>query len=489
MALSAPVYAVTVTAVNYGNQIATTNGLTYYYPTAPGSGTCANQQKTYSVDASRPAQVPINFSAGGVLGDQSKLLVFQISNTVPVTTISGTAAPVADHTVSIKAEVLTPGAANTALTLVPLNGGTYNSNVNELDYGTAAGGTVDSALVSFGILLRDIVAGDVAPGNVIDTTQPPTGGNGLCTALAAFSNDPAHTAAVFCAPNPGVVPNQITLNIGLVPANSNTPLTPAAANKDTTQTAPIQPITVVLADCPEGALAPPANPAFQVPTLNFGLTPGDQRIKVNNSTVLPQDITTQVVPVMGVVVFAAPKGTPLNTSAPIQNVNTSVGGGQYTVSGLVNDTTYCFTLGYINAAGFTTTDGAWTQAIASPATAQCAAPSQIDGFLNRSTCFIASAAYGEEWDPRLEILRQFRDQILDHCAAGRAFTDWYYSWSPSAAHWLIENPSYRTFVRVLLMPTVETARVALWVRSNMWVFGVMLLLGTAMAVTLRRRTI
>ena len=138
-----------------------------------------------------------------------------------------------------------------------------------------------------------------------------------------------------------------------------------------------------------------------------------------------------------------------------------------------------------------TTDANWDTSLIAPVTAACATPSQIDGFLNRSTCFIATAAYGEEWDPRLETLRQFRDQVLERIAIGRAFVEWYYSWSPTAAHWLLANPSYKAIVRMALLPLVEGARVSLWLRANMWIFGIALLLGTAGALAVgnrRRRT-
>ena len=478
-----PAYAVTVTAVNYGGVIATGSGVSYFFPTRPGHGTCAGQQPTVSIDSNRPAQAQLDYTrASGTLADPTTLLLFQIQNTVPVATIAGTTPP-NPNSISIRVEIISQtGTANTPVPLVPLTAGlSWNNGLaTDLDYGQA-----DNALIQFGVSLADIPAATVGPSQGLAL--------GYCSLLKGLSS-PVGDPLLFCAPSNGVPPVSIGLNIGLIPAQAGgLGLTTSPAGQTDSTLKVGQNISVVLADCPEGAnptpvVAPTTN--FNVLPFNFGVVPGDQRVKIANNAATPQDATTGVVPVTGVVIFGAPAGTPLNNSAPVQNVTTAVGGGVYTVSGLTNNTKYCFALGYVNAAGFVSTDTNWTSFIGPqpPASFQCATPAQIDGFLSRSTCFIASAAYGDEWDPRLEILRQFRDQILDHFAAGRMFTEWYYSWSPQAAHWLIENPSYKTFVRVLLMPTVEMARVSLWIRSNMWVFGVMLLLGTVMAATIRRRT-
>jgi hypothetical protein len=252
--------------------------------------------------------------------------------------------------------------------------------------------------------------------------------------------------------------------------------TPAPNGPDTIQ------ITTYLIDCPA------RSGGLTLPTLFFTLIPGDQRVKLANTSVPPADSINSV---NNVVVFATNQGT----QPTIQNTDPSQGGqqaviagagaGVYTISGLTNDQQYCFSLGYTNFAGYVTTDATWTNNIATaPLTSQqfCATPSQIDGFLNRSTCFVASAAYGYEWDERLEVLRQFRDQILERSSAGRAFTQWYYAWSPEAAHWLYRHQAYRGLVRFALAPAVEGARAALWLRANLWVLGVTLVLGTALMV-------
>jgi hypothetical protein len=74
----------------------------------------------------------------------------------------------------------------------------------------------------------------------------------------------------------------------------------------------------------------------------------------------------------------------------------------------------------------------------------------------RERCFIATAAYGTETAPQLDILRDFRDQVLLENAAGSSFVDAYYKLSPPVANFIAENDFVRTVVReVLIDPLVS----------------------------------
>ena len=75
----------------------------------------------------------------------------------------------------------------------------------------------------------------------------------------------------------------------------------------------------------------------------------------------------------------------------------------------------------------------------------------IQGFLQNSKCFIASAAFRSDSAP-LRLLRQFRGEFLEQFGAGRSFVHWYYAWSPGAAEWLISNPEFRFPVLLALIP-------------------------------------
>ena len=72
----------------------------------------------------------------------------------------------------------------------------------------------------------------------------------------------------------------------------------------------------------------------------------------------------------------------------------------------------------------------------------------------KSGCFIATAAYGSALDPRVEVLRNFRDRFLLTNAPGRAFVERYYAYSPPVADYISRHESVRAVVRGALIPIV-----------------------------------
>jgi hypothetical protein len=77
--------------------------------------------------------------------------------------------------------------------------------------------------------------------------------------------------------------------------------------------------------------------------------------------------------------------------------------------------------------------------------------STIYGALSRNSCFIATGAF-RGGNPVVTMLRHFRDQVLLPTRLGTDFVQWYYSWSPSAAVWLVDHPAYRIPVLLALVP-------------------------------------
>jgi hypothetical protein len=73
-----------------------------------------------------------------------------------------------------------------------------------------------------------------------------------------------------------------------------------------------------------------------------------------------------------------------------------------------------------------------------------------------SYCFIATAAYGTETASELDILRDFRDQVLLENALGSRFVEAYYRVSPPVADFIAKNDFLRAVVReVLIDPIVN----------------------------------
>lgn len=423
--------AVTVSPVNHITDSNVGGTRTIYFRTA-GSGACATQF-TY----------PPNGASLDPNSDTDEL-IFNISTSTALRDIKGSD-PVNDGDIAIRVEV-----DGTPATDIPLfdhsNGYSISNNPYFVNYGVTSGATK-----TFGISLDGVIA------------SIPTTVSGFCD-----------LGLLTCSQAPGVRAGSKTLRFMLISKS-------ATNSSGTTLEDMSEAINIVLGSCPETM---GAGGTLSVPDLNFGLINGDERVQVANSTVPPAD--DQGLPLTKLVVYgeATSSANALSITSSIRR-EFEARQGVFTVDGLANETQYCFSLGWVNAAGLVSTqDGAWGATLPP---GHCATPSRIDGFLDRSTCFIASAAYGDEWHPRLETLRQFRDQILAQTDTGKAFIAWYYSWSPRAAHWLMERPGYRLAVRAALFPVVEGARAALWLRYNMWALGVVLVLGTASLVAVRLR--
>jgi hypothetical protein len=107
-----------------------------------------------------------------------------------------------------------------------------------------------------------------------------------------------------------------------------------------------------------------------------------------------------------------------------------------------------------------------------------------------SACFIATAAYGSSLDPRLDILRDFRDQYLLPNPLGKELVRLYYKCSPPAADFIARHDSLRAVVRVGLLPLLAGS--AFFVGTVLWEkFAAFVLLAVglaALAVLVRRRT-
>jgi len=71
-------------------------------------------------------------------------------------------------------------------------------------------------------------------------------------------------------------------------------------------------------------------------------------------------------------------------------------------------------------------------------------------------CLIATAAFGSELAPQVQMLREIRDNTVLSTLSGTAFmtgfNEFYYSFSPTIADWERENPIFQDAVRITITP-------------------------------------
>ena len=75
-------------------------------------------------------------------------------------------------------------------------------------------------------------------------------------------------------------------------------------------------------------------------------------------------------------------------------------------------------------------------------------------------CLIATAAYGSELAPQVQLLREIRDNQLMNTESGSAFmatfNDVYYSFSPIIADYERENPYFKEGIKIVITPMIST---------------------------------
>jgi len=83
----------------------------------------------------------------------------------------------------------------------------------------------------------------------------------------------------------------------------------------------------------------------------------------------------------------------------------------------------------------------------------------------RPQCCIAEAAYGSQTAEELDVLRDFRDDVLAQTTAGRELVEMYYDVSPPVAGFISKHEIWRTLVRELV---VDPAVAVIDASSNLW---------------------
>ena len=75
-------------------------------------------------------------------------------------------------------------------------------------------------------------------------------------------------------------------------------------------------------------------------------------------------------------------------------------------------------------------------------------------------CLIATATYGTELAPQVQLLREIRDNTLFSTTSGTAFMSGfntlYYSFAPTVSDWERENPMFKEAVKLVITPMLST---------------------------------
>ena len=75
-------------------------------------------------------------------------------------------------------------------------------------------------------------------------------------------------------------------------------------------------------------------------------------------------------------------------------------------------------------------------------------------------CLIATATYGTELAPQVQLLREIRDNTLFSTTSGTsfmsAFNTVYYSFAPTVADWERESPMFKEVVKTMITPMLST---------------------------------
>lgn len=66
-------------------------------------------------------------------------------------------------------------------------------------------------------------------------------------------------------------------------------------------------------------------------------------------------------------------------------------------------------------------------------------------------CFIATAAYGTPFEPKIDVFRDFRDEVLVRYRLGRGFISLYYSLSPPIANVISKHEWMRCIIREMIL--------------------------------------
>jgi hypothetical protein len=262
----------------------------------------------------------------------------------------------------------------------------------------------------------------------------------------------------------------IDLTVGLVDGSSST-FTSGTSQKFSLKIRYVDPTV----DIDKG---PTQDPLTTDSLTDFTVSPGDGKVFIDNlfrGSVGPNDSSS--VKWSGIrVYYEQYVGTPTYCAIPINTagyadlsfqskteIQTSL--NESSLDGLTNDTQYMFTAAVVDETSivsrFIKLAPATAQEITDYQTQYTAMPGEVVGLLDNKKCFIATAAYGSQMEPQVELLRQFRNRVLSKFSLGKQFIRFYYKNSPPLAAFIAEHDTLRSITRGLLWPIILFADISL----------------------------
>lgn len=110
--------------------------------------------------------------------------------------------------------------------------------------------------------------------------------------------------------------------------------------------------------------------------------------------------------------------------------------GEFTLSGLTNNTPYNVSIAFLDKFQFATTFS----------DSRLGTPLEIQELLKKTSCFLLTAGFGEEHEV-ITFFRQYRDQVLSKVWIGQEFIKVYYRLAPHYAEIIYKHDSIRFAIR------------------------------------------
>lgn len=89
---------------------------------------------------------------------------------------------------------------------------------------------------------------------------------------------------------------------------------------------------------------------------------------------------------------------------------------------------------------------------------------------SKKGCLIATAAFGSELTPQVQLLREVRDNVLFSIDSGTTFmtgfNEFYYSFSPTVADWERQSPLFKEAVKTAITPMLYTMSILNYANIN-----------------------